>query len=92
MSMEINFTDRESYLAWRASWREVYKAQAQDIRNIKGQIAMAYIRGDQSRASSAQRELQSERSIAQRMMKTLEEAKAISREARLAKVEQPQAA
>jgi len=30
-----NFTDRDSYLAWRAEWRTAYKAISQTIREAK---------------------------------------------------------
>ena len=82
MTMEINFTNRETYLAWRANWREIYKEQAEDIRNTKQLITKAYAENNQARASSLQSTLASERKIARRLMETLQEAKQIAKEAR----------
>lgn len=34
---ELNFTDRASYLAWRADWKANYKLLSAEIRKLKGE-------------------------------------------------------
>ena len=72
MTMEINFTNRETYIAWRAQWRTAYKEISETIRSLKKQIATA---GNSEKASNLQRELHFERRLASRMMETRMEAK-----------------
>lgn len=36
---KLPFTDRESYLAWRAEWRKEYAALSADIRRLRREIA-----------------------------------------------------
>lgn len=63
--MELNFTNRETYLAWRANWRSQYKELSENIRSLKREIVKA---GNSDRASNLQRELHYERRLASRMM------------------------
>jgi hypothetical protein len=92
MSIEINFTNRETYLAWRANWRAIYKAQSEEIRQNKRDIKAAYANQKFDRASSLQQELCFNRRLATRMMDTLEEAKELSKAAREANSKQAAAA
>ena len=80
MSIEINFTNRETYLAWRANWREIYRFQAEEIRDLKRTLKAKV--GNSFAASKLQTELHYARRLANRMMETLEQAKALSKEAR----------
>jgi hypothetical protein len=79
MSMEINFTNRETYLVWRANWKTAYKAQSQEIRDLKRSIKQA---GNSEQASYLQRDLHFARQIATRMMLVLAEAKALAKASR----------
>lgn len=38
---KLPFTDRETYLAWRAEWRENYAALSADIRRLRREIAVS---------------------------------------------------
>lgn len=74
MTMEINFTNRETYIAWRAKWRVSYKAISAEIREGKQALRDAY-RSSDPKAPNLQRELNFNRSLANRMMETRKEAK-----------------
>ena len=85
MNLELNFTNRETYLAWRANWRAVYKAQSEEIRENKQNLRDLSKSGpkqDNERASRLQRVLHFDRRDAARMMEILEEAKALSKASR----------
>lgn len=80
-TMEINFTNRETYIAWRAKWRATYKALSEEIRQGKQALRDAY-RANDPKAPALQRELNFNRSLANRMMETRKEAKALVKEQR----------
>jgi len=91
MSMELNFTNRETYLAWRANWRAAYKELSAEIRTGRGELANTF-RENSQKAYGIQSELRSNRILANRMMERLKEAKELSAEQRLAGARQAEAA
>ena len=90
MSMEINFTDKASYLAWRQNWKALYAEQSEEIRAGKREISKL-AKADKP-TSYAQSSLHKERQMASRMMEALEEAKKLSGEMRAARLAQPEQA
>jgi len=78
MNIQPNFTNRETYIAWRANWRVAYKTLSKEIHDLKRKIK------EDSRANlstgRAQNELRFLREQANRMMLIREEAKALKAE------------
>ena len=90
MTMEMNFTDKASYLAWRRNWKAAYAEQSEEIRAAKREI-VKLAKADKP-TGYAQSTLHRERELASRMMVALEEAKKLSAEMRAARLAQPQQA
>jgi hypothetical protein len=74
MSIEINFTNRETYITWRANWRAAYKELSAEIRQGKLALSNAF-RSNDPKAGGIQSELSFNRKMAARMMETRMEAK-----------------
>jgi hypothetical protein len=73
-AMKPTFTDRESYLRWRAEWKVVYKALSQQI--VEGKLKVSLAASQKSpEAPAMQRELKIKRVMAHKMMTLMEEAK-----------------
>ena len=90
--MNIDFTNRETYLAWRAQWKANYKALSKEITEGKHALANAF-RSNDPKSYLLQRELLINRAAATSMLETLKEAKAKSAEMRAARLaEQKEAA
>ena len=80
----LNFTDRASYLAWRAEWRADYKAHSENIRTRKLELkTKARAGGDTSLQQSQLHRLSQE---ATAKLKLRAKAKAISGEQRAAAI------
>lgn len=73
-SLKPTFTNREGYLAWRNTWKIVYKDMSAEIRRRKHAVKSAQRAGDES-APKMQKELALFRSDARKMMTILNEAK-----------------
>jgi ABC-type tungstate transport system permease subunit len=71
----FTFTDRATWLAYRADWRARYKAQSQEIRATKALMKAANDLGQYSEASRLQSKLSSQRYWANQLMLELNEAK-----------------
>ena len=84
---ELTFTDRESYLAWRAEWRASYKTLSTEIHEKKKQIAQAFKDND-PKAGFYQNQCSASRALAHRMMELRKEANARRDESRAAKLQQ----
>jgi hypothetical protein len=89
--MNIDFTNRETYLAFRANWKANYKQLSQEIREGKHALANAF-RANDPKAYILQRELLINRSLATSMLETLKEAKEKSAEMRAARLAELQSA
>ena len=72
-AMKPTFTDRESYLRWRAEWKTVYNELSTGIRADARKVANQAREGKP--ASALQRELVHKRVMARKMMTLLDEAK-----------------
>lgn len=72
-AMEPKFTDRESYLGWKAEWRVVYKELAEQIARDKRHLKVAS-REQSPSAAKIQSELHYKRVMAHKMMSLLEDA------------------
>lgn len=83
--MNIEFTNKETYLAFRANWKAAYKALSTEIREGRRALANAF-RSNDPKAYMLQRELLSNRAAATRMLETLKEAKEKSAEMRAARL------
>ncbi len=90
-NLALTFTNRETYLAWRANWRATYKALSAEIREGKQAQANAFRTSD-PKAQIIQRDLSANRSLANRLMELRKEAKELSAEQRLAGAKQSEAA
>lgn len=73
-ALKPNFTDRETYLAWRASWKTVYSYISHEIRRRKLEVKAAQRSGD-SKAPRMQANLILQRADAHKMLTLLDEAK-----------------
>ncbi len=63
----LEFTNRETYIAWRAQWRANYKQISLEIREGKANLATQFRESDLASART-QRNLLSNRSLANQMM------------------------
>jgi hypothetical protein len=50
------FTDRESYIAWRAEWKATYKTNSQTIRDLKREIKELQRSGEHAGTQQSMRE------------------------------------
>jgi hypothetical protein len=73
-SMKPTFTNREGYLAWRKTWRVVYKKLSSNISRSKSTLRYLQREGD-ANAPRYQKELHLKRRDATKMMTLLDEAK-----------------
>jgi hypothetical protein len=71
----FNFTDRASYLAYRAEWKAEYKANSATIRKLKIEMKELARGGDIDAASSAQATRQYMRKLQERALYSLQKAK-----------------
>lgn len=71
----LTFTTRETYLAYRANWREMYLSISRDIRDLKHEIRNSET---QLQMSAAQQRLHYKRQEANRMNLELAEAKKLA--------------
>jgi hypothetical protein len=74
-AMFPTFTDRESYLAWRAQWRVVYKRLSAEITVAKRKAKNA-ARLKHDSAPSLHRELASQQAMARKMLAMIKDAEA----------------
>lgn len=74
MTTQLNFTDRTSYIAWRADWRAEYKALSQEIRSLK----ITSKSGTQDEQSRAQSKLSTKSAEATAKLKLRAKSKALS--------------
>lgn len=74
MNTQLNFTDRTSYLAYRAQWRAEYAELSLEIRSLK-RISKTGTQEEQSRAQS---KLSSKSATATAMLKQRAKSKALS--------------
>lgn len=72
-NMKPTFTDRESYLEWRKSWKDIYMLVSERIRLRKLAVKAAQRKGEDT--SRAQKELHFMRRDAAKLMTLLSEAK-----------------
>jgi len=73
--MEMNFNDRESYLAFRREWKDTYLALSAEIRETKNYIVSEMKAGNYRNYSAAQYKLVGLQEDARTMMETVEAAK-----------------
>jgi hypothetical protein len=71
----FNFTDRTSYLAYRAEWKAEYKANSETIRKLKIEIKEMARSGDVDGAGGAQATRQYMRKLQSRALYSLSLAK-----------------
>lgn len=88
---EMNFSTRETYIAWRANWRSAYSAISTEIRQTKNELANAFRMGDLSKAATLQRDLLANRALATRLLDLRKEAKKKSGEQRAVALQKEQA-
>ncbi len=86
------FTDRASYLTFRAAWKAQYRDLTQDIRETRKAIKEAYQSGNPDRAGSLQSQKAHMRRDARYMLENLAEAKLEAQRQYLAERETHQAA
>jgi hypothetical protein len=85
--MDINFTDRTSYLAFRAEWKSSYKILSQDIRTAKlafkdAERAFSRHETNSGLVEKLRTTLQNFRSQANSMLADLQDAKVYAAELR----------
>ena len=78
--LALNFTNRETYIAWRANWRTAYRELSTEIREGKHAIRQAFRENNYDKAATLQRELLANRTLANRMMELRKEAKEMAAE------------
>jgi hypothetical protein len=76
----MTFQTKTEYLAFRAQWKANYKELSAEIAQGKRDLSNAFRENNLSKAGNIQRELRSNRSLANRMMLTLTEAKELAQE------------
>lgn len=69
------FTNRETYLAWRAEWRAQYKNISAQIRAKKLELKTAFRSNDYVAAYKLQRQIPMLRDMATSMLETRKESK-----------------
>lgn len=84
--MNFEFTNRETYLAFRAEWKANYAQLSEEIRSGRRALANAFRESDHTKAYILQRELLINRKIATSMLESLKEAKEKSAEMRAARL------
>lgn len=78
--LALNFTNRETYIAWRANWRSAYRELSTEIREGRRALSNAFKANDYAKAANLQRELLANRALANRMMELRKEAKELAAE------------
>jgi hypothetical protein len=72
------FTNRETYIAWRAEWRAQYKNLSAQIRTKKVELKTAFQANNYDAAYKLQRQIPMLRDMATSMLETRKESKELA--------------